>query len=67
MSFRGREVLQSRTSRVGDADGLSVALLPNRLIQRMPEPDKTEPLVIHLVAPKVKQKKIEHFKELVYR
>lgn len=64
MPFRGKDVLQSRETRTGIVGDLSVALLPNRLIQRLPEPDEPEPLVIHPITPKVEKAKIAHFKEI---
>ncbi len=64
MPFRGRDVLQSRDTRTGTVGDLSVALLPNRLFQRLPEPGEPEPLVIHPVSPKVEDTKIAHFREI---
>ena len=64
MPFRGRDVLQSRDTRTGTVGDLSVALLPNRLFQRLQEPGEPEPLVIHPVSPKVEDTKIAHFREI---
>ncbi|WP_045363637.1 putative nucleotide-diphospho-sugar transferase [Methyloceanibacter caenitepidi] len=64
LSFNGNDVLQSRETRLGAAGDLSVALLPNRLFQRLPEPDEPEPLVIHPITPKVEDTKIAHLKEI---
>ncbi|HXI87328.1 MAG TPA: putative nucleotide-diphospho-sugar transferase [Parvularculaceae bacterium] len=64
MPFRGYDVAQSRETRLGECGGLSAALLPNRLYQRLPEPDEPEPFIIHPIAPKVEADKIALFTEL---
>ena len=64
MKFRGHDVLQSAEARTGVQDGLSIALLPNRLFQRLAEPDEPEPFIIHPVAPKIEADKISVFREM---
>ena len=60
-------VLAARGMRFSDDNlysMLSAALLPNRLYQRLPEPDEPEPFIIHPIAPKVEADKIALFTEL---
>ncbi|MEO0449992.1 MAG: putative nucleotide-diphospho-sugar transferase [Pseudomonadota bacterium] len=62
--FRNHDVMQSYSARLGVTKGLSVALLPNRLFQRLAEKDEPTPLIIHPIAPKTQEAKIEVLKSL---
>lgn len=62
--FRNNDVMQSHSTRFGVTQGLSVALLPNRLFQRLAENSEPAPLIIHPIAPKTQEAKIEVLKSL---
>ena len=59
--FRRKKIIQSKETRIGIADNISVALLPNRFFQRLEE--KEDPLVFHPIAPKICVDKMEVFKK----
>jgi hypothetical protein len=63
LPFRERQVLQSRETRFGQCGDLSIALLPNRLFQRLSESCDT-PLVVHPIAPKVEADKMALFRKM---
>lgn len=63
LEFRGKEVCQTYDTRIGRSGDLSIALLPNRLFQRLPEPEQN-PFVIHPTSPKVEEEKIGFFREM---
>ena len=61
LNFQKKKIIQSEDTRIGIADKISVALLPNRFFQRLAE--KEDPLVFHPIAPKICVDKMEVFKE----
>lgn len=64
ISFRNHDVVQCPETRIGSTQDISVALLPNKFIQRLNDPKHSDPYVIHPIAPKVEADKISLFRSL---
>jgi hypothetical protein len=62
VEFRGKQILQTTSSRRGEVDSLSVTLLPNRHFQRLEEDEGA--LIVHPIAPKRCADKLKVFKEM---